>query len=101
MIDKVISTFLKCPWLNCPNLNCPFPRCPVHLFGPSGTAMSYDGVCVLPLNILHEKIFLALWFWYAVLAVATVASLVYWTVLYSSRRRRLDSSFFLKGFYEM
>ncbi len=31
-------------------------KCPMHLFGPSGTRQLYDGLCVLPLNLLHDKV---------------------------------------------
>ena len=34
-------------------------------YGPSGTLMELDAMCLLPLNILNEKIFFVLYFWYA------------------------------------
>ena len=50
----------------------------MHLFGPSGTMQNLDGLCVLPLNILHDKVFLILWFWYFILLVMTLLQFVYW-----------------------
>jgi len=57
-----------------------FPRvtkCHFHKYGPSGTIEQHDAMCVLALNIVNEKIFLFLWFWFIVLAVMTVAHMVY------------------------
>jgi len=49
-----------------------FPRmtkCNFHKFGPSGNIERHDAFCLLPLNILNEKIFILQWFWFVVLAV--------------------------------
>lgn len=37
-----------------------FPRmtkCTFHKFGPSGTLERHDAFCLLPLNILNEKVY--------------------------------------------
>merc|ERR1719461_1477269 len=34
-------------------------KCTFHLYGPSGTVQLKDGLCVLPLNIINEMIFVA------------------------------------------
>jgi hypothetical protein len=36
-------------------------KCTFNQFGPSGNIVPYDTLCVLPLNILNEKIFIFLW----------------------------------------
>jgi len=44
-----------------------FPRmtkCIFHKFGPSGSIERFDALCVLSRNILSEKMFAFLWFWY-------------------------------------
>ena len=58
--------------------NVCFYRCHMHLFGPSGTMQNLDGLCVLPLNILHDKVYLILWFWYFILLAMTLLQFVYW-----------------------
>merc|ERR1712055_474348 len=46
-------------------------KCTFHKYGPTGTIEKHDGLCVLPLNIINEKIYIFLWFWFAFLAVLT------------------------------
>lgn len=51
-------------------LDIVFPKvakCTFHKYGPSGTIQSHDALCVLALNIINEKIFIFLWFWYMIL----------------------------------
>ena len=52
-------------------------KCTFHKFGPSGTVQKIDGLCVLPLNIVNEKIYVFLWFWFIILAGITGLALLY------------------------
>jgi len=57
-----------------------FPRvtkCTFHKFGPSGSLQTHDALCVLALNILNEKIYIFLWFWFIILAVISGMALAY------------------------
>ncbi|XP_003427733.1 innexin inx3 [Nasonia vitripennis] len=57
-----------------------FPRvtkCTFHKFGASGTIQKHDALCILALNILNEKIYIFLWFWFIVLAVMSGLALLY------------------------
>ena len=57
-----------------------FPRvtkCTFHKYGSSGTIMKLDALCVLGLNIINEKIYITLWFWFVFLALATSLYTVY------------------------
>jgi hypothetical protein len=38
-------------------------KCDFRMYGPSGGLQTVDALCVLGINALNEKIFLALWFW--------------------------------------
>lgn len=46
-------------------------KCEMQFFGTSGSAASVDGLCVLALNVLNEKVYLVLWFWLIFLSVLT------------------------------
>lgn len=57
-----------------------FPRvtkCTFHKFGSSGTIQKHDALCVLALNILNEKIYIFLWFWFIILAIMSGLALLY------------------------
>ena len=53
-------------------------KCNMQIYGPSGTLQRFDAMCVLPLNILHDKIFLILWYWYFFLFLVSLLAVLYW-----------------------
>ncbi|RXG56266.1 Innexin inx1 [Armadillidium vulgare] len=61
-----------------------FPRmtkCHFHIFGPSGTIERRDSLCLLPLNMLNEKTFIFIWFWYVILATLLSSLVLYRLIL--------------------
>jgi len=52
-------------------------KCTIHTFGPAGSVQTHDALCVLPLNVVNEKIFVILWFWLAFLAGAGGLAVIY------------------------
>ncbi len=47
-----------------------FPRmtkCTFHKFGATGEVEKLDALCILPLNIVNEKIYIFIWFWFLIL----------------------------------
>jgi hypothetical protein len=57
-----------------------FPRlakCIFHDFGPSGDIQKYDTLCILPVNIINEKIYIILWFWFYLLEIITTFLVIY------------------------
>ena len=57
-----------------------FPRltkCTFHRYGSSGDLQRHDAMCILPINIINEKIYVFLWFWFYFLAVASLVAVVY------------------------
>lgn len=57
-----------------------FPRvtkCTFHKYGASGGIQKHDSLCVLPLNIVNEKTYIFLWFWYIILAVVLSMLVIY------------------------
>ncbi|KAG7209563.1 hypothetical protein KM043_015640 [Ampulex compressa] len=64
-------------------LDVVFPKvtkCIFHKYGPSGTIQKHDALCVMALNIVNEKIYTFLWFWFIILATLTCLGLV-WRII--------------------
>ncbi|XP_053989359.1 innexin inx7 [Hylaeus volcanicus] len=55
-------------------------KCLFHKYGHSGTIETHDALCVMALNIVNEKIYVFLWYWFIILAVITGLGLV-WRLL--------------------
>lgn len=68
-----------------------FPRitkCTFHKYGSSGDVQRHDALCLLPLNNLNEKIYIIMWFWFIILAILDVITILYrLTAIYSKRVR--------------
>merc|ERR1719319_1059117 len=65
-----------------------FPRvtkCTFHKYGPSGSIQRHDVQCILPINIINEKIYVFLWFWLCILSVLTILDLLHHIILVSFR----------------
>jgi hypothetical protein len=70
-----------------------FPRvtkCTFHKYGSSGTIMKLDALCVLGLNIINEKIYITLWFWFIILAFLTAVYFLYIIVIFTVPAIRRD-----------
>jgi len=68
-----------------------FPRmtkCTFHKFGSSGEIESHDALCILPINIINEKIYVFLWFWFLLLTVLTFLVVMYRFIIIVSPRMR-------------
>ena len=68
-----------------------FPRvtkCTFHRYNPSGTIERHDSICLLPLNILNEKICVFLWFWCLMLLIGSMVLMFYRILLIVSPKLR-------------
>ena len=57
-----------------------FPRvtkCSFYTYGASGTIQNHDAMCILPINIVNEKIYVFFWFWLVLLCCVTLLDLIY------------------------
>lgn len=52
-------------------------KCKYHNYGPAGSYQIHDFLCILPLNVLNEKLFLILWFWLIFLVIISFFVLIY------------------------
>lgn len=57
-----------------------FPRvtkCIFHKYGASGSIQKHDSLCLLPLNIVNEKTYIFIWFWYLILSCLLIGLVIY------------------------
>ena len=52
-------------------------KCQFNRHGPGGGIQNHDALCLLPLNIVNEKIYLLIWIWLIVLGVASGLAVFY------------------------
>ncbi|EAA11594.3 AGAP006241-PA [Anopheles gambiae str. PEST] len=64
-------------------------KCDFHFVGPSGSKQNRDGLCLLPLNVVNEKIFAFIWLWFLGLLVISMLNLLFWIVVLCSKGFRL------------
>ncbi|XP_068141889.1 innexin inx4 [Drosophila tropicalis] len=65
-------------------------KCEVIRFGASGSPNVYDNLCLLPLNILNEKIFAFLWLWFMLMTLLAGLKLLYRVVILFHRGLRFQ-----------
>ena len=51
-------------------------KCTFRKFGASGTITNEDALCLLPINIVNQKLYVFLWFWLVILCVMTATNLL-------------------------
>eukprot|EP00092_Neocalanus_flemingeri_P000939 GFUD01000999.1.p1 GENE.GFUD01000999.1~~GFUD01000999.1.p1 ORF type:complete len:391 (+),score=69.13 GFUD01000999.1:54-1226(+) len=74
-------------------MNVVFPKmtkCTFHSYGPSGTINTHDSLCILALNIINEKIYVFLWFWFVGLALFSLIALLYRLIILIVHRLRVS-----------
>lgn len=52
-------------------------KCAFYKYGQSGSIQKHDALCVMALNIIHEKIYVVLWFWYGVVLIVTAGGIIW------------------------
>lgn len=74
-------------------LDVVFPKitkCTFHKYGPTGSIQSHDAMCVMALNIINDKVYVLLWFWFATLFAISIAA-IFWRALEVILHRRSQS----------
>ncbi|KAI8429422.1 hypothetical protein MSG28_000063 [Choristoneura fumiferana] len=64
-------------------------KCIFHKYGPSGSIQQHDALCVMALNIIHEKIYVILWFWFLFLFIVSVIAVIWRVISFFLYRRSL------------
>lgn len=56
-------------------------KCKFYMYGPSANIQTVDALCLLPLNIINEKIFIFIWFWFLILGGLTGIMILFHLVI--------------------
>jgi len=68
-----------------------FPRiasCDYHRFGTGGKPEKINALCILALNIINDKVFLVLWWWYLILIFVGTCRIIFRLIQINSTRFR-------------
>lgn len=65
-------------------------KCEMFIYGPSGSPKVLDILCVLPLNILNEKLFAVLYVWFLFIAMLAAINILYRLLLVCCPELRLQ-----------
>lgn len=52
----------------------------------------HDAMCILPINIVNEKIYVVLWFWFYFIAIVSVLAVVYRLFTFVSQAARVNAT---------
>lgn len=63
-------------------------KCEYRFYGMSGSEQNSDALCLLPLNVVNEKLFIFLWFWFLLLAILSAYQMLYRSCMLVSRTIR-------------
>ena len=51
-------------------------KCSLHNIGPSGSTQTEDALCLLPVNMINQKVFVVIWLWLALLLIISMLVIV-------------------------
>lgn len=64
-------------------------KCMFTTMGPSGSPQKLDALCLLPLNVLNEKIFVIVWLWFLLQLIVSAANLIYLIIICYNKNIRI------------
>ncbi|KAK9509208.1 hypothetical protein O3M35_006571 [Rhynocoris fuscipes] len=70
-------------------------KCTFNYYGPSGSEQVIDAICLLPINVINQIIYLIMWFWLMILTIITMFSIfmeIITLCLHSYRYKLLKSN---------
>lgn len=77
-------------WTNYSDSTFPkMAKCLFESVGPSGSIQYKDALCLLPLNVVNQKIFVIIWLWYVFQLAMSIGNFIYWAVVCYSKTLRV------------
>ncbi|KAF5280645.1 hypothetical protein FQA39_LY05293 [Lamprigera yunnana] len=80
-------------------LDIVFPKvtkCTFYKYGPTGSIQWHDAMCVMALNIINDKIYVILWFWFLILFIFSTLAILWRliTVILHARSQKFNELVF-------
>lgn len=60
-----------------------FPKmtqCTIPMIGPSGSLTEHDAICMMSMNVINEKMYMVLWFWYVCILLPVSVIALLWRI---------------------
>ncbi|CAG9798527.1 unnamed protein product [Chironomus riparius] len=64
-------------------------KCNFQVFGPSGGIQNHDSLCILPQNVINNKIFSIIYVWFILILLCAIFHFIYLIVVYSFKKLRV------------
>jgi len=64
-------------------------KCSFHVFGPSGGIQMRDALCILPQNVVNDKIFVIIYIWFFVILLCAILHFIYLIAFYTIKKLRI------------
>lgn len=52
-------------------------KCNFYKYGQSGSVQRHDALCIMALNIINEKIYVILWFWFVLMVIVSIGAFIW------------------------
>lgn len=61
-------------------------KCNFFKYGQSGSIQKHDALCIMALNVVNEKIYVVLWFWFLVMIFVSIIAMIWrlFTIIFST-----------------
>jgi hypothetical protein len=66
-------------------------KCDFSKFGVSGSVENRDAICLLPQNVINEKVFVLLYVWYLFILFCALINMMYLLMMFSFKMLRLNN----------
>lgn len=64
-------------------------KCNFLVYGPSGTIQRSDALCIVPQNVVNDKIFVIIYIWFFVILLCAILHFIYLIAFYTIKKLRI------------
>ncbi|XP_070496894.1 innexin inx4-like [Chironomus tepperi] len=64
-------------------------KCKFDAYGPSGGIQTIDALCILPQNVINDKIFVIIYVWFILILLCSIFHFIYLCIVFSFQKLRI------------